>query len=187
MNTGITTRHCELSESLKQRTEERLHKLQRYFDRILDARVVVSLEKNRYTAEATLTANGTPLTSHVVADSDRAALEQVMDKLEVQIRKHKDRLTRRRRSQKEDLAGPAPGDEEGEESRIMAFDDEDLGSVVRPDPGDFSVNMPLAEAIAQLRVSRREVLGFTNRETRQPCVVFKHRDGSFVVVDVTTD
>ena len=67
MKPTITTRHFELSDSLRERTEERLIKLQRIFDRILDARVVVSLEKNRYTAEAIVTANGTPLTSHVTA------------------------------------------------------------------------------------------------------------------------
>jgi ribosome-associated translation inhibitor RaiA len=44
MKPTITTRHFELNESLRQRTEERLTKLQRFFDRILEARVVVSLE-----------------------------------------------------------------------------------------------------------------------------------------------
>ena len=70
MKTEITTRHFDLNDTLKQRTEERLNKLHRYFDRILDARVVISLEKNRFNAAATLTANGTPITSHAVAESD---------------------------------------------------------------------------------------------------------------------
>ena len=65
MKTEVTTRHFDISESLKKRTEERLNKLHRFFDRILDARVVVSFEKNRYDAEATLIANGTPITSHL--------------------------------------------------------------------------------------------------------------------------
>ena len=55
MRPTITTRHFELSDSLRERTEERILKLQRIFDRILEARVVVTLEKNRYTAEAVVT------------------------------------------------------------------------------------------------------------------------------------
>lgn len=186
MKTEVTTRHFELSESLKQRTEERLTKLQRFFDRILDARVVVSFEKNRYDAEATLIANGTPITSHAVGETDKIALEQALDKLEGQIRRHKDRLTRQKRrvgaerkeAVKSEPEAPAePEDESG-------FDEMDLDGLVSEDAGDWSVRMPVAEAAAQLRVSAREVLGFSNPETGRPALVFKRRDGSVGVVDI---
>jgi len=186
MKTEVTTRHFELSESLKQRTEERLTKLQRFFDRILDARVVVSFEKNRYDAEATLIANGTPITSHAVGETDKIALEQALDKLEGQIRRHKDRLTRQKRrvgaERKEAVQSEPEATAESEDE--SGFDEMDLDGLVSEDAGDWSVRMPVAEAAAQLRVSTREALGFSNPETGRPALVFKRRDGSVGVIDI---
>jgi putative sigma-54 modulation protein len=189
MKTEITTRHFDMNDNLKQRTEDRLIKLQRYFDRIMDARVVVSLEKNRFNAEATLTANGTPITSHAVGDTDKVALEQVLDKLEVQVRRHKDRMTtraRRRTGTGEAMAAAA--DLTAAEEELDAdgpFDDSDLDGLVTDDPGDFEVTMSVAEAAAQLRVSRREALGFVNSVTSRRTLVFKRRDGNVGVVDIS--
>jgi putative sigma-54 modulation protein len=189
MKTTITTRHFDLSDSLKERTEERLLKLHRFYDRLRDARVVVSLEKNRYNAEAALTANGTPLSSHAVGESDKAALEQVLDKLEVQVRRHKDRMirgARRRPGTGEAMAGLVPEPEEDGEAEGAdgQFDDDDMKGLVSEDPGDFAVPMSVAEAQAQLRVSRRESLGFTNSLNQRRTLVFKRRDGNVGVVDV---
>ena len=181
MKPTITTRHFELSDSLRERTEERLIKLQRIFDRILDARVVVSLEKNRYTAEVIVTANGTPLTSHVTAESDKIALEQAIDKLEMQLRRHKDRLTKGKRRTvpgTADLSGP-------EESDLV--EEEDLDGIVGEEAGPFEERLTIAEAAAELRVSPREAFGFVNADTQRRMVVFKRRDGQVGVVDVHLD
>ncbi len=187
MKTEITTRHFELSDSLKERAEERLGRLQRYFDRILDARIVLSFDKNRYSAEAAITANGTPLISHAVGDSDKTALEQVLDKLETQVRRHKDRLTRqKRRAGTGEAMAEAEAPEEpptpAEEAEASLADEYD--GLVSEDPGEFSVEMSVAEAAAQLRASRREALGFTNSLTSRPTLVFKRRDGNVGVVDI---
>jgi putative sigma-54 modulation protein len=188
MNPEVTARHFQLNDSLKQRTEERLAKLQRFFDPILEARVVVTFERNRYDAEAIVVANGTRLTGNAVADSDRAALDLVLDKLEMQVRRHKDRLVRGRRKGGEPREWPAAAaPEEPEEEMSAAFEEGETEGSVREEPGDFRVVMDVPEALAQIRVSRREVLGFTNRSTGRPAVVFKRRDGQIGVVDVRLD
>ncbi len=188
MNTEITTRHFELTETLRQRAEDRLSKLQRYFDRIMEARVVVSFERNRYHAEAAITANGTPLVSHAVSESDKGALEQVIDKLEVQLRRHKDRLTRQKRRRGGEalpaMPEPEPPATPAEEESALGFDESDFDGLVSEDAGEWGVAMTAAEAAAQLRVSRREVLGFTNTVTQRPTIVFKRRDGHIGVVDI---
>ena len=188
MKTGITTRRCDLSETLKQRTEDRLNALIRYFDRIRDARVVVSFEKNRYNAQATVLADGTRLVSHAVGETDKVALEQVLDKIEAQVRRYKDRLTRtKRRPPLEEALMAAMQKEEEEAEREeapAAFDEMDLDGLVSEDPGEFDRAMSVAEAVAELRASRREALAFVNTATSRPTVIFKRRDGNIGVVDV---
>lgn len=188
MKTGITTRRCELSETLKQRTEGRLNALIRYLDRIRDARVVVSFEKNRYNAQAAVLAEGVRLVSHAVGETDKVAVEQVLDKMEAQVRRYKDRLTRtkRRPALEEALMASAQTEEEGEqEETASGFDEMDLDGLVSEDPGDFDRTMSVAEAAAELRASRREALGFVNMATSRPTVIFKRRDGNVGVVDVS--
>jgi putative sigma-54 modulation protein len=185
MKTTVTTRHFDLSESLKERADERLHRLSRFFDRILDARLVVSFEKNRYNAEASVTLNGTPIASHAVADSDRAALEQVLDKLEAQIRRHKDRLTKNRRRQGGDAeppAGPAFVDEGGEEE--SEADEREWDGLVNEAAADFHDVLPVTEAAVVLKASSRESLAFTNSGDGRRMIVFKRRDGRVGVLDV---
>jgi ribosome hibernation promoting factor len=181
MKPTITTRHFELSETLRERTEERLVKLQRIFDRILEARVVVSFEKNRYNAEAIVTANGTPLTSHATAESDKIALEQVLDKMEMQLRRHKDRQTTGKRRPAPEGLGPAVVAEPED------VDEPDLDGIVGEDPGDFEELLSVTEAAAELRVSPREARGFTNSMNQRRMLVFKRRDGQVAVVDVHGD
>ena len=180
MKPTITTRHFELSDSLRERTEERLVKLQRIFDRILEARVVVSFEKNRYNAEAIVTANGTPLITHVTSDSEKTALEQVLDKMETQLRRHKDRLTKGKRRAGADTAG-LPVVEETEAP------EEDLDGIVGEDAGSFEERLTLSEAAAELRLTRREAMTFVNTTTERRMIVFKRRDGQVGVVDVHLD
>ncbi len=188
MKIEISTRHFDLSDSLKQRAEERVARLQRYFDRILETRIVVSFEKNRYNAEATLVANGTPLISHAVGESDKVALEHVLDKIEVQVRRHKDRLTRSKRRTSPSDAPPAESETlPVEEELPVGFDESDYDGLVSEDVGDLSVSMSVVMAAAQLRASRRDALGFTNETTGRPTVVFKRRDGNVGVLDIHLD
>ena len=181
MKPTITTRHFELSDSLRERTEERILKLQRIFDRILEARVVVTLEKNRYTAEAVVTANGTPLTSHVTAGDEKTALEHVLDKLEMQLRRHKDRLITEKRR-----AGGGTADL-GEVEEVEAIEDVDLDGIVGEEVGLFEESLTIAEAAAELRVSPREAFGFVDATNHRRMLVFKRRDGQVGVVDVHLD
>ena len=181
MKPTITTRHFELSDSLRERTEERLQKLQRIFDRILEARVVVSFEKNRYNAEAIVTANGTPLITHATSDSEKTALEQVVDKMETQLRRHKDRLTKGKRRGGGDTPGPLPVEE------TETTDEPDLDGIVGEDAGSFEERLSLPDAAAELRLSRREAMTFVNTTTERRMIVFKRRDGQVGVVDVHLD
>jgi putative sigma-54 modulation protein len=190
MHVEITTRHCDIPDHLKERVESRMTKLLRFDDRIKDARVVISLEKNRYSAEATLQANGARLVSHSLDDSDKTAVEIVLDRLEAQLRRHRDRVVRGRKKATAmgEAAGAAlPGRAPAEDETVEAFgDDADYEGLVSEDPGDIEVEMDLAEAVAMLKASRRDVLGFTNRDTARPVVLYKRRDGNIGVVDISS-
>ncbi|NNF05936.1 MAG: ribosome-associated translation inhibitor RaiA [Candidatus Eisenbacteria bacterium] len=188
MRVEITSRHCDIPENLKERVETRVQKILRYDDRIQEARVVVNFERNRFNAEATVKSNGAFLVSHAEEDTDKNALEQVLDRLEKQVRRHHDRVVKGRKkggslASASIEAMPQVG-EVVEEKFENVFDESDYEGLVAEDPGDFGVAMAIPEALAMLRASSRDCLGFTNADNDHKTLLYKRRDGNFGVVEV---
>src|SRR5262249_10768327 len=97
MRIHMTARHCEWDPEDRLLAEQRLEKLSRYA-RILEAHVIVTQEKYRYTAEITLRLPGPDLTSREEADSARTAIERAADGIEHQAHRLKDARVERRRA-----------------------------------------------------------------------------------------
>ena len=117
MRIHMTARHCEWDPEDRLLAEQRLEKLSRYA-RILEAHVIVTQEKYRYTAEFTLHLPGPDVTSREEADNARTAIERAADRVEHQVRRLKDRRLDRRRGDRtraaEGISPPPPGGEEWE-------------------------------------------------------------------------
>jgi putative sigma-54 modulation protein len=96
MKFQITSRHFDLTPEIRAFAEERVEKLKRYFEQIIDVSVILSIEKHRNAAEITLHTNGQNLVGTSEAPEMKAAIDGAVDRIETQLRKHKDRLTDRR-------------------------------------------------------------------------------------------
>ncbi|HEX7880844.1 MAG TPA: ribosome-associated translation inhibitor RaiA [Candidatus Eisenbacteria bacterium] len=96
MRLQITTRHYDLPTDLKGLTEERLTKLKRFFDAIMDVNLVLSTEKHRNHAEVVIRAGGHDWVGTAEAGDMRTAIDDAVDRIEIQLKKHKDRLTDRK-------------------------------------------------------------------------------------------
>src|SRR5262249_51731376 len=126
MRIHMTARHCEWDPEDRLLAEQRLEKLSRYA-RILEAHVIVTQEKYRYTAEITLRLPGPDLTSREEADRARTAIERAADRIEHQVRRLKERRIERRRADRRglDVMPPAaPGGDEGWEAQGEAAGEE---------------------------------------------------------------
>jgi putative sigma-54 modulation protein len=81
---------------------EKVGKLDRHFDQALDIHIVLTVEKLRHKAEATLHVSGSNLHADDVRDDMYAAIDGLVDKLDRQGKKHKEKLKSHR------LKGTAP-------------------------------------------------------------------------------
>jgi len=96
---SVTFRHTRPTEALKHYAEEKLHKIGKYFDRTLEAHVVLSVDsRERQKAEVTIQARGMTIHGREETDDLYSAIDLLTDKVEQQIRKYKTktRLKRRR-------------------------------------------------------------------------------------------
>lgn len=91
MQITIAGRHVEVTEALKAHIEKELEKTRGHFDRVIDANVVLTVEKHRHIAEITLNANGVRFHGKVSSPDMYTSVDATVDKLDNQIRKFKDR------------------------------------------------------------------------------------------------
>lgn len=92
MQLSITGHHVEVTESMKNFVNEKIGKLERHFDQITDVHVILTVEKLVQKAEATVQVNGAKLFAEDHQEDMYAAIDGLMDKLDRQLLKHKEKI-----------------------------------------------------------------------------------------------
>lgn len=91
MQLNISGHHVDLTEALKEYVGTKMNKLERHFDQISNTQVTLSVVKLRQTAEATLHVAGGEIHGKAQHEDMYAAIDQLIDKLDRQILKHKEK------------------------------------------------------------------------------------------------
>ena len=99
MNISTTSRHYDLAPALKDYAEGKIQHLKKYFDHIVNANLVFSLEKYRHKVEISLHVNGKDFVSVEESDDMYVSVDRSIEKLESQLRRHKDKIKRRKSQQ----------------------------------------------------------------------------------------
>ncbi len=124
MQISTTARHCELDATVRTFAQQRLERFERFARDILEARLTVTAEKFRHTAEITLRLKHHEMASREQADTPHAAIELAAQRLEQQLRRLKDRRTEHKRPGR----GPAALPDDGEPAEAGFDDEPDLRS-----------------------------------------------------------
>jgi len=116
MKVRITARHFDLTDDLKEFAEERMQSLTRYFSKIIDVHLKLDVEKYRHTADLNATVYGSVLSCSADSDDMYASIDEVIKKMEAQIKKYKSRLKDRDQKKVAEAKRPIPiAGEAGEE------------------------------------------------------------------------
>jgi putative sigma-54 modulation protein len=91
MQVSITGHHVEVTDSLKANVEEKFNKLKRHFDNVVDVHVILTVEKLEQKAEATVQISGAKLFAEDVQEDMYVAIDNMVDKLDRQIVKFKEK------------------------------------------------------------------------------------------------
>ncbi|HYD59791.1 MAG TPA: ribosome-associated translation inhibitor RaiA [Noviherbaspirillum sp.] len=97
MNLMITGHHVEVSQPLRDYVENKLDRVVRHFDRIIDIAVVLGVEKpsekdRRQRAEVNLRLRGNVIHVEHFAEDLYAAIDGLVDKLDRQVLRYKDKI-----------------------------------------------------------------------------------------------
>ena len=95
MQLSISGHHIDVSNALRDYVTGKLKKLERHYDHITNLHVVLSVEKLSQKAEATAHVSGAELFADAVANDLYAAIDMLVDKLDRQVLKHKEKVIER--------------------------------------------------------------------------------------------
>ncbi|WP_018232432.1 ribosome hibernation-promoting factor, HPF/YfiA family [Thioalkalivibrio thiocyanodenitrificans] len=92
MQIDLTGHHVDLTQALRDYVHEKFERLERHFDNVIDVHVILTVEKLQHKAEATMLVTGNNLFADATHQDMYAAIDALVDKLDRQVVKHKEKL-----------------------------------------------------------------------------------------------
>ena len=181
MNLILSGRGVDLDDALRQYATEKLTRVERFFDRIIKMEVELRHERNPRVkdperCEVVVKTPKQTLRVHGEGLDHFAAIDVAADRLEMQVKKVKERLKdRQHHGSNNHRAAPAPVAD-------VELDDADDGPViVRVSP---PIDKPLTPDEARLELDERgmQFLVFIDAETMSPSVLYRRPDGDYGLV-----
>ena len=177
MQVSVTFKHLEPTDAIRSYAEEKVAKTKKYLDNPVDAKVVLSVEKFRHIAEINLMVNGIAISATEATEDMYSSIDNVMDKIERQLRRHKERIKKHK---------PRISDIESTIEEAVytaeAFDSEAGPEVIRMEDF-FAKPMSVDEALMQLDLLHKEFFVFTNDVSNSIAVVYKRKDGNYGLIE----
>ena len=90
---NVTGHHIDVTTALKGYVEKKLDRIVRHSDHIIDVHCILTVEKLRHKAEATVLLNGGKVYADAVDGDMYAAIDALADKLDRRVKKHKEKLS----------------------------------------------------------------------------------------------
>ena len=172
MKLNFVGKNVEVTEALKDVTEKKLGKLDKYFQKDAEGNIAYSVERNRKIIEVTINLPGTILRAEESSDDMYASIDKAVDVLERQIRKHKTKLQRRFNN----------GETIRFENVMPLNEEEDRPKVVKTKRFDMKP-MNVEEAILQMKLLRHNFFVFMNAESDDLNVLYKRKDGNYGLIE----
>lgn len=174
MNITIVGRKCTPRQSFKDRAEQKLKKVERFFGEDAEAKITATVEKTDKAVEITLAKGGMIFRAQERSQDLEDALDACVDSLIRQIRKNKTRLEKKLRDASIDdfFAGVTEAEEDFDIVRKKAV-------LLKPESVD--------EAILQMNMLGHQFYLFNNSEDDSICVVYHRKDGGYGLISPEKD
>ncbi|MCB1725465.1 MAG: ribosome-associated translation inhibitor RaiA [Chromatiaceae bacterium] len=92
MQVNLTGHHVDITDALRSYVDEKIARLERHFDHVTNVHVILSVEKLVQKAEATVHIAGADVFADAVHEDMYAAIDALVDKLDRQVLKHKEKV-----------------------------------------------------------------------------------------------
>ena len=173
MQTSVTFKNIDPSDHLKSYVGDKLDRFDRFLDNPAEANVVLAVEKFRHIAEINISGDRLSINGKEETVDMYSAIDMVLDKLEKQIKKNKEKIRERRSGSKnrnrellDDISSPP---------------DDDLERQIKVRNIEYKP-MDVEEAVLQMDLIEDNFLVFTNARSDKINVLYRRRDGHYGLI-----
>lgn len=171
MNIIVNGRQLDITPALKKYAEEKIGKFEKYITNITEAIVTLSVEKYRHKAEVLLKVNGYMIQAEGVTGEIYSSIDEVVEKLEKQVKKYKEKLHSYRKNDKRAIESYIS--KTAEKGRIIKYKRFDM----KP--------MNPEEAVDQMEMLDKDFFVFVNDKTNLINLVYRRKDGNYGLIEPT--
>ncbi|MGD9331528.1 MAG: ribosome-associated translation inhibitor RaiA [Desulfobacterales bacterium] len=171
MQTSVTFKNIDSSDHLKSYVMDKLDRFDRLLDNPGEASVVLKVEKFRHIAEISVAGDRLNINGKEETEDMYSAIDMVLDKLEKQIKKGKDKVRERRSKARAKAKLEA----------MPPVYDEDNAQQVKVTHIEYKP-MDVDEAVLQMGLTTESFLVFTNAHTDQINVLYRRNDGDLGLI-----
>ncbi len=172
MNLVISGKNIDITEGLRSAVEEKIGKLERYFNDSTEVHVTLSTEKSRQKIEVTIPMKGSIIRAEETSSDMYVSIDLVEEVIERQLRKYKNKLI-----DKEQTVAQLSRTFIEEES----YDEEDI-KIIRSKK--FAMKpMDPEEACVQMELLGHNFFVFRNADTEEVNVVYKRKGSTYGLIE----
>ena len=176
----VTGRHVSITEPIKNYAMTKVEHLHLDYPRIVEAHVILEVEKHRHRAEVILhCTNHITIEASEETDDMYASIDGVIGKIARQMRKYKTRIMRTHRPRRSVVRHF--------DAQVLSIDGFDSDEAVEPQVVQterYPVKpMFVDEAVLQLEMSTRQFVVFLNAKSEKISVLYRRKDGGFGLME----
>ena len=168
----ILGKNIEVTPGLRSAVEDKIGKLEKYFNPDTEAHVTLSVEKDRQKIEVTIPVKGNIIRSEQLSNDMYVSIDLVEEIIERQLKKYKTKLIA-----KEQSAGCFKQDFIEKD-----YMDEEEVQIVRTKKFDIKPMYP-EDACVQMELLGHNFYVFCNAETDQVNVVYKRKGNTYGLIE----
>lgn len=176
----VTGRHVSVTDPIKDYAMKKIEGLHLDYPRIIEAQVILDVEKFRHVAEVILhCANHITIEATAQTDDMYASIDEVVNKIARQMRKYKTKIMRQHRPRRQEVQHL---DEQVLTAEGLDTIEEGEPTVVHTEKYPVKP-MFVDEAVLQLEMSNRQFVVFLNARTEKVSVLYRRKAGDFGLIE----
>ena len=177
----VTGRHVSITEAIKEYAHQKLEHIHLDYPRIIEAHVILDIEKHRHCAEMIL-----HCTNHITIEASHecgdmyAAIDEVVAKVAQQMRKYKTKILRSHRPRGQDIRHL--------EEQVLQLD-EAFHEIEGSEPLVIKTErypvkpMFVDEAVLQIEMSSQQFVVFLNAKSEKVNILYRRKDGALGLIE----
>lgn len=172
MKVNIYGKNMQLTEALKEATIKKVERLDKFFQKDVEAKVVLSIERKNQKVEVTIPFNGRIARVEESSDDMYNSIDEAVESLEQQLRKYKTKLQDKKHSS-----------ESIKFENFESLDDEENEFKVVKTKKFAIKPMNIEEAVLQMDLLKHNFFVFLNADSEEVNVVYKRKDNNYGLIE----